>query len=117
MPGRSVHKFAGTVAGVAASAASEEQVTLPNILIGGAVGHVAAQLPDLLEPATSPHHRQFLHSWTMTIAIGYGLKKAYDWQPETNEERFYRSMLLIVGAAYFSHLVLDSFTKKSLPLI
>jgi len=75
------------------------------------------KLPDILEPATNPHHRQFCHSIAVFAGIGYGLKKAYDWKPENNKEAFYRGLALVAGAGYLSHLLFDATTPMSLPVI
>ncbi len=76
-----------------------------------------AKLPDLIEPAIHPHHRQFFHSFGFLAMICYGLKKVYDWQPDDQSECFLRSLTLSAGAGYISHLVLDGFTPRSLPLL
>lgn len=49
-----------------------------NPLAAIAVGTVFGKLPDLLEPAINPHHRHFCHRRTVLLALGYGLKRAYD---------------------------------------
>jgi hypothetical protein len=30
-------------------------------------------VPDLIEPAIHPHHRQFFHSWLFAGALAYGV--------------------------------------------
>ncbi|WP_456417133.1 metal-dependent hydrolase [Thiolapillus sp.] len=75
-----------------------------------------AKLPDLIEPAIHPHHRQFFHSIGFLVMIGCGLKKVYDWQPDGQAERILRFLTLCAGAGYISHLVLDGFTPRFLPL-
>ena len=45
------------------------------------VAALASGLPDVLEPATSPHHRQFCHSAAFAALITAGMKKLYDWVP------------------------------------
>jgi len=90
---------------------------LPNPFVAGALASVFTNLPDLIEPATNPNHRQFFHSVAFAGAISYGLKCAYDWEPDSNQKRMLRHMLLILGGAYLTHLALDAFTRKSLPLL
>ena len=81
---------------------------------GGAfLGAVGGVLPDILEPATNPHHRNFFHSLTVVVAASYGLYK-------TNRSDFstdVKAALTATGIGYLSHLALDSSTPKSLPLI
>jgi len=116
VPGRATHELAGSLVGMAVAASNP---TVSAIEIGAAycIGKSAGRIPDLLEPATSPHHRKFFHSWAMLATIGYGWKKAYDWDPETDLDKLLRFVALVGGATVISHLVLDSFTPKSLPLI
>lgn len=74
-------------------------------------------LPDLLEPAIHPNHRQFFHSLVVAGLIGYGTYKVYKWQPEDPGYQLLRWALLIAGGAYLTHLMMDGFTAKSLPLV
>lgn len=90
---------------------------LPHPLVAGTLATVFTNLPDLIEPATNPHHRQFFHSVAFAGAISYGLKRAYDWEPDSDQKRMLRHMLLIIGGAYLTHLALDAFTRRSLPLV
>ena len=77
-----------------------------------------AKLPDILEPSLkNPNHRQFCHSFAVLAGIGYGFKKAYEWQPKSNIEKLLRLVALSATAGYASHLLLDATTPKSLPLI
>lgn len=88
-----------------------------NPLIAMGTSSAFAKLPDLIEPAINPHHRQFFHSIAFLAMVGCGLKKVYDWQPEDQAGRFLRYFTLCAGAGYISHLVLDGFTPRSLPLL
>lgn len=51
-------------------------------LISGAAVAVLTKLRDLLEPATSPNHRQFFHSIAFASLLGLGLYKRHKWEPE-----------------------------------
>lgn len=87
-------------------------------LVATAVGGFFGKLPDILEPAlNNPHHRQFCHSLLVLIAVGYGVKKAWEWEPKDSFEEVFRVIALCAGAGYISHLVLDGFTPRSLPLL
>jgi membrane-bound metal-dependent hydrolase YbcI (DUF457 family) len=115
-----VHSFAGTVAGLAVPLLDKDAVEdNPELLIAGpVVGNFFAKLPDIIEPAfKNPNHRQFFHSIAVLAAVGYGVKKAYDWQPEDKLEKVIRGILLCAGAGYLSHLALDAITPRSLPLV
>jgi len=66
MPNRPTHQTVGALAGGAMAAARAHGVEDSQFLaetIGGIVGGwVGGVLPDILEPATSPHHRKVMHS-------------------------------------------------------
>lgn len=74
-------------------------------------------LPDLLEPAIHPNHRQFFHSIIFAGLVGYGVYKAYKWRPKDTGDQLLRWVLLIAGGAYLTHLAMDAVTSKSLPLV
>jgi len=102
---------------LAASLSKRREEVVPNTVAACAGGYCFATLPDMLEPATSPHHRQFFHSLVFAGALGYGLYKLYQWEPESPQEWFLRGLGLVVGGAYLIHLALDATTKRSLPLV
>lgn len=85
-----------------------------------AMGLAAAALPclpDVLEPATHPNHRQFFHSLVFMVGLAHGMHRLYRWEAEEDWERLLRASLLVGGAAYLGHLMLDAMSPKSLPLI
>lgn len=87
--------------------------------VGGASALAAAfgTLPDILEPATSPNHRQFFHSLAFAATIGWGLYELWQWEPDEEWQEWLKGGLLIAGGAYLVHLAMDATTKKSLPLL
>lgn len=113
------HQWAGAAAGLAIAAADHGAADSPthNPLLAATLGAAAGRLPDILEPACHPHHRQFFHSATVAAGLGYGVYRLWRWQPETDIERMLRAALLIGGVAYLSHLLLDASTPRSLPLL
>jgi hypothetical protein len=149
MPNRVTHLPVGGFAGMTTAALlarneSVECVILESIggLVGGIIGGIT---PDLLEPATSPWHRKFCHSY---VAGGGGLLTAgwvTEWQVECRRlaaEQRTKALTLAVGsqersmaelmavvwsviagvivgllAGYGSHLVLDATTERGLPLL
>lgn len=78
---------------------------------------LAGTLPDILEPATSPRHRQFLHSVAFAGALGYGMYKLYRWEPQDDWGKFLQFVGLAAGGAYLVHLAMDASTPASLPLV
>lgn len=113
------HRISAAVAlaAVGASIAPSEQDRLPHSAVGCVGGYCLGTLPDLIEPATSPHHRQFFHGLLFAAALGYGIYRAYKWEPATSRDKFIRGLILIGGGAYLVHLTLDATTPRSLPII
>lgn len=104
--------------GVALYDRSENMEAAHNPAIAIAVGVFSGKLPDILEPALkNPHHRQFFHSIAVLGLVGYGVKKAYEWEPKDPLESVMRSVALCAGVGYLSHLILDAMTARSLPLL
>lgn len=95
---------------------SAEQRVAEAIASGGLAAGLGS-LPDWLEPATHPNHRQFFHSFTFGLMIAGGVYQLYRWQPTDDWDRLLRVVGLVAGGAYITHLIMDSTTKKSLPLI
>lgn len=86
---------------------------LGEALLGAGIGALAASLPDLLEPATSPNHRQFFHSITILYGIAVGGMKLD--KSTLDEESKKILMMAIVG--YGSHLFADAGTPRGLRLL
>lgn len=84
---------------------------------GGVMGAFLTGLPDKLEPALHPNHRQFFHSIVFAAALGMCWIKLREWQPETEFDGLLRKVGMIGIGAYLVHLAVDATTAKSLPLI
>lgn len=119
MNGPTHRLVAGLAIGAAAAHHEQQSGQQPTAmpLAAGALGALCTNLPDILEPATSPNHRKVFHSITCAIAVGVCVKKAWDWKPEDDLGRLARFVLVVGGAGYLAHLALDFTTKRSLPLI
>lgn len=110
--------FTATAVFLGAYERKPDEPTLPHPVLGAPLSACLATLPDILEPALrNPNHRQFFHSVLFAALVGWGVYKTYQWRPETPIEEIIRIALLIAGSAYLLHLVADSFTRRSLPLI
>ncbi len=119
MPNRSAHSVIGGVAvglGIAYADSRNKTLTLKPVA-GGVIAALSSSLPDMLEPAIHPHHRQFFHSLAFGTLLGYGAYKLYKWEPTEEAHKIARYLLLIILSAYLLHLLMDSFTSKSIPLI
>ena len=78
-------------------------------------GGITGLLPDILEPATSPRHRGFFHSYALIAAAGYLAYRFF-----TSRDLSLQGLKVAAAAlcaAYGSHLVLDAFTPAGLPLL
>jgi inner membrane protein len=85
--------------------------------LAGLGGYCCGTLPDLIEPATHPHHRQFFHSVLFAVMVACAVYRLHHWEPETDGAALLRVLSLIAGGAYLAHLALDAGTPRSLPLI
>jgi inner membrane protein len=114
-----VHQFAAFAAGCAMAAHAQSQGRQPmlGVLLSGSWCALATKLPDLLEPAEHPNHRQFFHSATFGLFVGKLCYEAYRWIPANDRERIWRELILLGGGAYLLHLVLDLGTPKGIPLL
>lgn len=80
-------------------------------LIGGLVSFFFSLLPDILEPAYTPNHRGFFHSFTVFGLLAIALFKI----DQSTELDILRKSLFFCGiVGYGSHLVLDSKTPMGL---
>ena len=90
---------------------------LPDPVFAGIVAALATGIPDYLEPATNPHHRQFCHSAVFATALIATMKKLYDWVPTTRGNKLLRDALLSIGFGYLAHLGADATTAMGLPFL
>jgi len=86
-------------------------------VVGGLAASMFTNLPDMLEPATSPNHRAFFHSLVFGGLLVAGMGELWRWRPEDELDQLIRTLGLLAGGAYLVHLALDFTTKKSLPLL
>jgi inner membrane protein len=86
-------------------------------LVAGSIASILGSLPDLVEPATNPHHRQFFHSYAFAIILGGVTYQIYKWEPESTLQDIIRFLLLVASGAYLIHLLYDSQTPRGLPII
>lgn len=120
MPCAATHRlvnFTATTVLLSALEHHNEKHHLVHPVIGGILSATAATLPDKIEPAIHPHHRQFFHSIAFAMLVGYGVYKVYKWEPKTAFEELLRIIAAICGSAYLLHLAADSLTARSLPLV
>lgn len=86
-------------------------------IVGAVLAANLTKLPDILEPAVHPNHRQFFHSVVFASLLGMAGYKVYKWNPDNPFDEVVRFVLMVAIGAYGIHLLLDANTPKSLPLI
>lgn len=86
-------------------------------ILDGTIGALLKGLPDKLEPAIHPNHRQFYHSVVFALGVGYLTYRVYKWEPKDDWQRVGRWLALVAGGAYLTHLAIDACSSKSLPVI
>ena len=75
----------------------------------GLLGAFGGKLPDIIEPPTSPQHREFFHSVSLGGAALQGARNNINLDVNPN--------FVAIVAGYLSHLLLDSLTESGLPVI
>jgi len=76
-----------------------------------------ASLPDLIEPAISPHHRQFFHSVAFASLLIDGMRHLHKWEGKNDGDLLLKDALMVIGSSYLSHLAMDSTTPRGLPIL
>jgi membrane-bound metal-dependent hydrolase YbcI (DUF457 family) len=89
---------------------------LSELLVCEGIGIAAGAAPDILEPATDPHHRALGHS----VGFGITLTKfaaTNCGRENSNWEEFLKIAAAVATVSYLAHLISDSLTPKGLPLL
>ncbi len=73
----------------------------------------AALLPDILEPANSPRHRQFFHSLTAAALVAHAMSGKHTDNYSAPACR----LLAVLGMGYLSHIALDCTTPAAIDII
>lgn len=109
--------FSVTLAGLMVARDKAEIRPLPHPLIAAPLSAALATLPDLIEPAVTPLHRQAFHSIAFAMILGFAIYEVYRWEAATPTQEILRSLALIGGSAYLLHLAGDMLTAQGLPLL
>lgn len=91
-----------------------EDLTFKGVVASFATGAVLGIVPDMLEPAAHPNHRQFFHSVGFSAAMLWvrdGVRRSPTIDKDS--KRYFDWAL----CAYGSHLICDSQTPKGLPFL
>jgi inner membrane protein len=93
---------------------SNRPLQFGEVLLAAGVGAVGGLIPDLLEPAIHPNHRQFFHSY-VAAALLVQANKQLSTSAQIPAEA--RGTVHLVSLGFLSHLVIDAQTPKGLPWI
>jgi len=115
---KSQHMVAGSITSAATyilmTCIYDKKTLMKGIILSSSAGALVGILPDQLEPATSGNHRSFFHSISFALLAGYTI---YQYFKRGNIENDVKIVLGVLSSAYASHLALDCFTQRRLPLI
>ena len=118
MPNTKTHFLVGAAIGAVAyciiKKSQDQPIELPGLFGMGLVGGVAGLLPDIIEPATSPNHRELAHSFAALIAVGAGINNLNERQDMDSAQK---GLWNILALGYISHLFLEAGTPAGLPII
>lgn len=119
MPNTVHHRIGAGLVGatVAAVAWRDGDHAAKHPLTAGVAMAACATLPDWLEPAVHPHHRQFFHSALFLAGLGYGMYWLAMTEPKTDSQRWLKYLSLMMVGATAVHLVMDAATPRSLPWV
>jgi membrane-bound metal-dependent hydrolase YbcI (DUF457 family) len=93
---------------------TDRQLKLGATLLAAAVGAVGGLLPDILEPATTPSHRQFFHSYSAALLLGLG-NIWISRNPDLTQEL--KTTVHLASVGFYSHLLADAQTPMRLPMV
>ncbi len=119
MANETAHRVGAAVAvgGLVLASEKDQPDTSAMLLAASGLAYFFGTLPDILEPAHHPNHRQFFHSWAIAGMVGYGIYKAYRWETETTAQKCVRFAGMVIGGTYLVHLAMDATTPMGLPTV
>lgn len=120
MPNAAQHGLIGAAAGGATYVLMcryyKRQLDFGEFLVCAGAGLLSAAVPDLLEPALHPHHRQLAHSVTTGGLLAKYASIMCCAENGTWDE-FRKILVASAIGGYISHLVADGCTPRGLPLL
>lgn len=93
---------------------AQRPLELGEVMLAAGVGAVGGLLPDLLEPAIHPNHRQFFHSY---VAGALLVQANRQLSRNTQIAADGRGAVHLASLGFLSHLLADAQTPRSLPWI
>lgn len=112
------HILIGAGVGVAAwlfyCKVADRPVKVLETALAAGIGAIGGLLPDLLEPALHPNHRQFFHSY---VAGGFLVVANHHVSERSDVDPALRAALHLGSLGFASHLWADAGTPKGLPIV
>lgn len=112
------HATIGAVAGVGTwfiwCELTGKKMAFWDFVAAGCIGVCFGLAPDLMEPALTPHHRQFFHSYAAAGLLAHANREIWRNPAIPNDRKI---ALGLCSAGYYSHLFADGLTPMGLPLI
>jgi inner membrane protein len=93
---------------------AERPLDLGEVLLAAGVGAFGGLVPDLLEPAIHPNHRQFFHSYVAGALLVHANRHI---SRNAQIPADVRGAIHLASMGFLSHLFADAQTTKSLPWI
>lgn len=93
---------------------ADRPVKLLETALAAGVGAIGGLVPDLLEPALHPNHRQFFHSY---VASGLLVVANHHVLRNREIDPALRAAVHLGSLGFASHLLADAGTPKGLPLV
>ncbi|MDD4894181.1 MAG: metal-dependent hydrolase [Candidatus Omnitrophica bacterium] len=113
MASRGTHLVVGGAAGLGVYGfdkwKKKEDWTLLGVAGAILLGMFIALLPDIIEPAVNPNHRQFFHSLAFLIVLLFLYNKL-------GRDEFEKLVFKIIIGGCVSHLAVDATSPRGLPL-
>src|SRR5262245_30447549 len=122
MPGFTAHFVIGAATGAAVntvcqwsrrSEQSDARFDFGEMVVCSMAAGAGACLPDMLEPADSPFHRQLCHSIVAAALVAYLISVDHTLRLGWGG----RMLLWMVGLGYLSHIAADATTPRCIPVV
>ena len=92
----------------------QQEMRFMDAVGSGFVAAFGGLAPDLIEPASTPNHREFFHSLVSGMGLACVARKA---QVDQRTPEFLKLIVVLLAVGYISHLLADAFTPKDLPFM
>lgn len=92
----------------------DRPIEIGELLLATGVGMIGGLLPDFLEPALHPNHRQFFHSYAAGVVLAHA---NHHVSRNTQMPAHARAAVHLISLGFLSHLAADAQTPNGLPWV